>query len=178
MDEEFMNENEDRTKYEYLKEKLKVKDKYYFIDKKQGIEILSKEVYKKKKEEIHYPYRRDGKKKYSFSKIIYRNMPNTLPVGIIKSPNYGYGFTKEINPLIYKLQDEFPKLGTVIVDYKGSTKIIDDTTIQLSYKDIKLAREKIVPMLNKQSKEKSVIVTGILNNIFPGKFEVDKKLSE
>ena len=174
MDEDLLYEFDGEIRYEYPKEKLKTKDKYYFVDKERGIEILSKEVMKKKKEVIHYPFRRDGKKKYSFTKIIYRNMPKNLPVGIMKSPNYGYGFTKEVNPFIYRLQDEFKDLDTLIVDYEGCTEIIDGTIIKLSYEDIKLARERIAPMLSKQSKEKNVIVSNIINNIFPGIVEDEK----
>lgn len=171
MNQDTLMEHEGETRFEYLKEKLKTKDKYYFYDSEQDFEILVKEVMKNRKEIIHYPFNKDGKSKYNFKKIIYRNMPNPLPAGIIKSPYYGYGFTKEVNPYIYKLQDEFKKLETIIVDYQGETKIIDDTIIQLSYNDIKKARNLIVPMLNKQKIEKNNLVVGILNDTFPGLVE-------
>ncbi|MEP6597501.1 MAG: hypothetical protein ABJA71_16220 [Ginsengibacter sp.] len=80
----------------------------YYYDDISKIKQLSSELFKKTDQIIHYPRGFDGGDKYkTIKRFIYRGFKGKLPVGVIKSVNFGWGFTKTLNPFAYFLNDNY-----------------------------------------------------------------------
>ena len=95
-------------KDEKLEKDLKTKKVYHFVDTDAGIDQLSKEVYKNKDLEVHYPRGFEGGQKYkTIKKISFLGFKGKLPVGMVKSPFFGYGFTKTLGPFSRFIDDNF-----------------------------------------------------------------------
>ena len=110
-------------KDEKLEKDLKTKKVYHFVDTDAGIDQLSKEVYKNKDLEVHYPRGFEGGQKYkTIKKISFLGFKGKLPVGMVKSPFFGYGFTKTLGPFSRFIDDNF-KFKEVVVEKGGLTKI-------------------------------------------------------
>ena len=89
-------------KGEKLEKETAVKKVMFYHDKVNGIKQLSSEIFKKTDQVIHYPRGFEGGEKYkTFKKFIYKGFKGKLPVGVVKSVNFGYGFTKTLNPVTY-----------------------------------------------------------------------------
>lgn len=112
---------------EKLEEDLVTKKKYYYYDTENGIQrLISKEVYKKKDEIHHYPRGFNGDNKYNnIKKFIYRGFNEKLPVGVIKSVNFGYGFTKTLNPFAYYIDAKFD-IEEVVIEKNGKILLNED----------------------------------------------------
>lgn len=159
------------TKLEYEKIKNKNKVVYFYQDKENKIDIKSREVYKNK--EIHFPFNpKNGKQKYKTIKsICYENRSNTkpLPAGFLKSFTNGYGFTRELTPILYKLQDEYPNIIRLTISNKRPSQI-QKKNLVLNYQYLEKARQKISLLLTKQRDEINIVVNNILSEIFPVSF--------
>ena len=94
----------------------------------------------------------------------------TLPPGFLKSYKTGYGFTRELSPLLYKLQKEYPSVNRLVVSQKRSSQILK-RTIVLSYEVLEKARRQIKDMLTKHKDESETIVNNLLYDIFPSAFK-------
>ena len=156
---------------EVLENDFKSKEVYYYIDTTRRIRIRSKEVYKNKNKVVHFPFNNSGRQKYNnVRKIIYENMPKNLPAGILKSFNTGYGFTRELNPLAYAIQDKFPEITQFKVMPNCRTGKTSASEFTFSYKDLERARPQIHSLLKKQKSEKETITQNILSAIIPDHF--------
>jgi hypothetical protein len=84
---------------------LRTKKIYHYVDPENDIDIKSKEVFKTVNKIIHYPFRPQTRapKYLSIRKIIYEDLYEPLPKGFLKKCTTGYGFKRELNPLLYSL---------------------------------------------------------------------------
>lgn len=162
---------------EIVKKDLKTKTVYQFVDEENNIDVKSKEIFKNTNKVIHFPFKtNNGVPKFgNIEKIIYEDMPHSLPAGFIKSAKKGYGFTRELAPVLYSIQDKLPNIKQIIVSPNNQSKKIDNNTINFKYADLKEARERISPLLSKQSNEKKVLVEEILSGLLPEDFDYDEE---
>lgn len=149
---------------------------FFYIDEEKKIKVKCREVFKNGRKVIHFPFwKNDGSQKYeTIKRIIYEEMPKSLPRGFLKDWNTGYGFTKVYNHLIYPIQEKF-KVEEVIVSEKGSIKI-DGKKFFINVKKFDAFYPQIDSLLKKQNQERSILVEEILADIFPSDFkQKDKK---
>lgn len=105
---------------------LATKEVFNYVDESQKIECLSREIFKKRDEVIHYPFDvRNGsvKQKYEHIKRIrFVGVKGKIPVGLIKAPSKGYGFTRILSRLIYHV-DETYELTEVVIEKHATTNL-------------------------------------------------------
>ena len=155
-------------KDEKLEKDLKTKKVYHFVDTEAGIDQLSREVYKNKDLEVHYPRGFEGGQKYkTIKKVSFIGFKGKLPVGMIKSPFYGYGFTKTLGPFSRYINDNF-KFKEVIVEKGGLTKI-DSTkkVLHLNELTLKKLHTAFSTVFAKNSAEVQVVLERVVHDLFP-----------
>src|SRR3989338_2176100 len=163
---------------ETLHKSLATKDVYFYTDGENGFELLSREIFKKKKIVLHYPYnRKTGENKYKFIQCIeYHKMPETLPRGFLKTWENGYGFTRELSPLIYFLEEKCPIISNIIVSSKLASEFFPNRNkIVFNASDLDKAYNRISPLLKRHRQEINILASDILHSIFPKKFEIEDK---
>ena len=157
-------------KEEYLESNTKNKSIYFFIDKLQKIKIKSREIYHNSKKVIHYPFFNNGLPKYrKITEIIYENLPEPLPRGIIKDWRKGYGFTKVLSPILYAIESKY-NINKVVVKPAGKFTI-KNRTVYLSYADLNKFYPRMDNLIKVQSDQKDVLVSKYLNQYLPHKFK-------
>lgn len=104
-------------------------------------------------------------------KITYEDMPSTLPAGFLKSPGKGYGFTRELTPILYSLQDKFPSLREIVVSGSRDSSLANKRTIVLSAADLAKARPRIGAQVSRHREESKTLSQNILASIFPAEFD-------
>jgi hypothetical protein len=142
-----------------------------------GVKMLSREVYKNRPVEIHFPFRaRDGKQKYKTIKAItYEKLPKTLPAGFLKAPRTGYGFSKELAPILYEVQKQFPKVDHVVVTSIKKSEFKNGKVITFSLSDLQTARPQIGSLLERQKNEVQSVAQNVLAKLFSTHFKSQKK---
>jgi hypothetical protein len=156
-------------KNEYLKEDLKTKQIFFYKDIKEGIDILSREVFKNKALEIHYPFGRDGKPKYKYIKSIeFLDISPKNINGIYKAVNFGLGFTRNLSPIIYRLED-FLSINKIIISSRFESKI-ERTRAIFNSDDLGEIFNTIKPLKDIQSEELKRVSNNALAHVFPKKF--------
>lgn len=160
---------------EIVKKDSSTKTTYHYVDKKSGVDVRSREVFKRSRKVIHYPFNtRNGRTKYkTLEKIIYDNIPDPLPAGFIKAPNRGYGFTRELSPLLYALQDKFPRLTQIVVS-KDKPNSISKKEAVLNLSTLMKARPRIAANLEAHRDQEKVLSTNILADVFPKVFHATR----
>lgn len=157
-------------KGEYLKQNLKSKNVFFYKDDKEGVDVLSREVYKKKQLEIHFPFDRDGSQKYKYIRSIefHHVSPNTIS-GIYKAVNFGLGFTRNLSPIVYRLE-KYPSIGKVIISSKLASKM---TAMVATFNtaDLESIFQIIKPLKEVQSEELRRISNNALSDVFPHKIK-------
>ncbi len=157
---------EEHIKEERLERDMVTKEVYHFIDTEAGINQISKEIYKKKDLEVHYPRGYEGGPKYkTIKKFSFLEFGNNLPVGIIKSPYYGYGFTKPLWPFSRYIDDNFD-FTEVVVEKNGETKI-DGKTLYLSDESLRLLHKVFSTVFAKNNAEIQSELERIVYELFP-----------
>jgi hypothetical protein len=156
------------TKGEHLYKDDAIKSVYHYVDPDEKIDQLSREVYKTEDTEVHYPRGFKGGAKYELiEKIIYKGFKKKLPVGIIKSVSFGYGFTKTLNPVAYWLEEEF-QIKTVIIDKTGPSSIDKKNfTIHLNEQSLIDLQGSLSSVFKKNRAELNLAVRTSLNQLFP-----------
>lgn len=155
-------------KDENLEKDLKTKKVYHFVDTEAEIDQLSREVFKNKDLEVHYPRGFEGGQKYkTIKKISFIGFKGKIPVGMIKSPYYGYGFTKTLGPFARYINDNF-KFKEVVVEKGGLTKI-DDAEKVLHINEISLNKLNTAfsTVFAKNSAEVQVVLERVAHDLFP-----------
>jgi hypothetical protein len=157
---------------EILVKNLKNKEVYHYFDNKNGINVKSREVFKNGQTIIHYPFsRRKGTQKYQFiDSIIYHKMKDPLPHGFLKTWANGYGFTKELAPVLYFLQKEIPSVSQVTVSSEYETKLERNKVI-FNARDLDKAYNKLSPLLFQHKGEVKLLTAGFFCEWFPKKIE-------
>lgn len=109
-------------KGEKLVSDIKTKKVYEYIDTEKKIKQISREIYKNKDLIVHYPRGFDGGTKYStIKKFSYIGFKGKLPVGVFKSENYGWGFTKPMYPFADFIDANY-KFDEVIIEKGGKVE--------------------------------------------------------
>jgi hypothetical protein len=156
------------VKGEDLKTDSKTKKVFFYVDTVGKINQISREVFKTKDEEIHYPRGFEGGQKYTNIKtFLYRGFKGKLPVGAIKSVNFGWGFTKTLNPFAYYVDETF-KIKEVIIQKGG--KVVLDTKKKILYlNEISLAtlQDTFSSIFKKNKADVNHVLLTILHSLFP-----------
>lgn len=157
-------------KGEYLKNSLKIKDVFFYKDEKEGINVLSREVYKKKPLEIHFPFGRDGGPKYKYIRSVeFRDISPKMVNGVYKAVNFGLGFTRNLSPIIYRLE-KYPSVEKIIISPKLQSKITR-TTVTFKTSHLEETFQTIKPLKEVQSEELKRVSNNALSDIFPKKIK-------
>jgi len=161
-------------KGEYLNRSLKSKEIFFFKDQKEGINVLSREVYKKKPLEIHFPFDRGGSPKYKYiHSIEFHHISPSLIGGVYKAVNFGLGFTRNLSPIVYRLE-KYPSINRIIISSKLESKITR-TTATFSTTDLSGIFQTIKPLKEVQSEELKRVSNNTLSDVFPDKIKRSAK---
>lgn len=157
-------------KDEKLEKELKAKKVYHFVDTDAGIDQLSREVFKNKDLVVHYPRGFEGGQKYkTIKKISFSGFKGKIPVGMIKSPFYGYGFTKTLGPFARYINDNF-KFKEVVIEKDGLSKIDSSKNIlHLNELSLKKLNTAFSTVFAKNSAEVQVVLERVVYDLFPDK---------
>ena len=157
----------DEKPKEVVKRNFKSKTVYHFVDPIAGFEVKSREEFKNKQCIVHFPFNtKSGKKKYDGVKeIVFENEP-PIPAGFLKTSSTGYGFTRELSPLLWPLQKAYPKLERIVVSDTKATQVNGGKEIVLNTSFVKAARSRIVSVQERHRGE----VADLANNILAPKF--------
>ena len=159
-------------KGEYLKQKTTNQEIYFYYDQENNIDQKSKVIFKNKDVLIHFPRGFEGGKKYkNIEKFEFHGFKGKLPVGVIKSPNYGYGFTKRLNSFASYVDEQF-QVKKLIVKKKGPTKL-DETNEKLYLSDLSLQKlnDSFGVIFRKTKAEVDTTLGSVLYELFPDKVE-------
>lgn len=159
-------------KREEVTEDLKTKTVYSFFNDDAKFNVKSREVYKKRKRTVHFPFNnRTGKPKYSRPlKITFESL-DKIPAGFLKAPSTGLGFTRDLFPLFDQIKRAIPKLKHIIVTGERVKSSATSTVATINITDINEIRLIIKSALNRQGKELAVIANNKLAHIIPSKFK-------
>lgn len=157
-------------KDEKLEKELKTKKVYHFVDTDAGIDQLSREVFKNKDLVVHYPRGFEGGQKYkTIKKISFISFKGKIPVGMVKSPFYGYGFTKTLGPFARYINDNF-EFKEVVIEKDGLTKIDSSKRIlHLNEQSLKKLNTAFSTVFAKNSAEVQVVLERVVYDLFPNK---------
>lgn len=159
-------------KGEKLKKETRALKLYFYHDTDAGIEQQSKVEYKNKDLIVHYPRGFEGGDKYrTIKRFSFIGFKGKLPVGIVKSVNFGYGFTKKLNPFAYFINEAYD-FDEVIVEKKGTTKIdIENKKLYLSDKSLQKLHDAFDTIYKKNNLEIKSLLNNLLYDLFPADVE-------
>lgn len=156
-------------KGEFLIKDISSKEVYFYIDEENKINVKSREVYKNKPLEVHFPFSRDGKQKYRFIETIEFHKISPLMVnGVFKAVTFGLGFTKNLSPVIYELE-RMPSVRKIMISSELDTEIKGNKII-FNTIDLENIFSIIKPFKEKQGKELKRIANNTLSDYFPEEF--------
>jgi hypothetical protein len=142
----------------------------YYYDSAAGIKQISHEVHKKTGIIVHYPRGYEGGEKYkTIRKFIYKGYKDNknLPVGVIKSVSYGWGFTKTLNPFTYYIDENFD-IEEVFIERKGKTELdLANKVLYLNEEALKLLNNTFSAVYKKQKADIAFTVKTLLHSLFP-----------
>lgn len=163
-------------KGEKLHSESKAKEVYYYHDEVAKIKQISREVSKKNDEVIHYPRGYEGGEKYkTIKRFIFRGFKGKLPVGIIKSVTYGWGFTKTLNPLAFYINDN-TLIESVVVEKTGKTELdIPNQILYLSEKSLETLNTAFTIIFRKNKEEVNHVLLTTLHELLPSVIEKPNK---
>jgi len=163
-------------KGEKIEKNMATKIVYYFYDTEENIEQLSKEVYKNKDMFVHYPRGFEGGQKYrTIKKFTYLGFKGKPPVGTVKSPVFGYGFTKKLNPFSKHINDNF-NFKEVIIKKGGETKIDKIKNIlHLSERSLQNLHNTFDDVFKKNKAETASVLATVMHDLFPAIAKKPKK---
>lgn len=155
-------------KDEKLEKDLATKRVYHFVDTDTGIDQLSREVFKKNDVVVHYPRGFEGGQKYkTIKKIKFNGFKGKIPVGMIKSPFYGYGFTKTLGPFARYIDDNY-KFKEIVVEKGGVTRIDKQKNIlNLNEFSLQKLHNAFSTVFTKNKAEVQVVLERISHELFP-----------
>jgi hypothetical protein len=162
---------------EKLEQDLATKQIYYFHDPGKKLKQISKEVFKKKDQIIHYPRGFDGGPKYAtIERFVYRGFKGNFTglVGVFKVATFGYGFTKKLRPFA-KFLDANCKIKEVIIEKGG--KVVFDKTNQKLFLNENALRQLFTAfdtVFTKNKAEVESVLFNTLHSLFPATFKKPK----
>lgn len=155
-------------KGEELTSDLKTKKIYHYVDSEKGIRQISREVFKNKDLIIHYPRGFEGGDKYkSIKRFSYYGFKGKLPVGVFKSANFGWGFTKPLNPFSDYIDENFDFEDVEIIK-GGKTKFdLKNKKIVLNESNLELLLQTFTTIYKKNRAEVDYVLKVNLHALFP-----------
>jgi len=155
-------------KEERLETDLPTKKVFYYYDSANKIKQLSSEIYKKSDKIVHYPRGFEGGEKYkTIKKFIYIGFKGKLPVGVIKSVTFGWGFTKTLNPFAYYIDENFD-IEEVIIEKEGKIDLdLIYKKLYLNEKSLANLQDAFSSIFKKNREEVNFILKANLHNLFP-----------
>jgi Domain of unknown function (DUF4263) len=155
---------------EYLKKGLESRDIFFYRDEKEGFDVPSRVVYKKKSLVVHFPFGRDGSQKYKYIRSIeFRDIDPLLVSGVYKAVNFGLGFTRNLSPIVYRLE-AFPLIRKVVISAKLDSRV-SSTVITFNTGDLNGIFQTIKPFKEVQSEELRRVSNNALAEVFPDKIK-------
>lgn len=141
---------------------------FFYYDTSKKIKQISSEVFKKSDQIIHYPRGFDGGQKYkTIKKFIFKGFKGKLPVGIIKSVNYGWGFTKTLNPFSYHINDTYT-IEEVIIEKQGKIELnIPEKILYLNETSLETLQNSFKIIFKKNNEEVDFVLKTNLHSLFP-----------
>jgi len=109
-------------KEERVRNQSKVETVYEYENSELGIKRISRKVFHNRDIEIHFPWNKSGELKNNLELITYKGFKGKLPVGVYKSPNYGYGFHKVLDSVSDFLGNKL-KINHIIIEKEGSVSL-------------------------------------------------------
>lgn len=161
---------------EELRQNLTTKQVFHFINEDRGLDIKCKEVFKKKKVIVHFPFDRDGNPKYkTVKKFKFTGFEGdkSLPVGIQKSAAFGLGFTKYLAPLMDVVL-QVRQLTEVHI-LKAGTPSLTSTTLTLTEEVLKQLHPVFKHINDTQRQDRLDLATAQLNQLFPKQISATQK---
>jgi hypothetical protein len=155
-------------KGEKLETDLTTKKVFYYYDTANKIKQLSSEIFKKTDQIIHFPRGFEGGEKYkTIKKFIYKGFNGKLPVGVIKSVAFGWGFTKTLNPFAYYLNENFD-IEEVIIEKAGKTDLdIANKKLYLNETSLAILQDAFSNIFKKNKEEIDFVLKVNLHTLFP-----------
>lgn len=155
-------------KGEKLEKDLTTKKVWFYYDEEKSIKQISRETYKKVDKIVHFPRGFDGGKKYkTIEKFIFIGFKGKLPVGIVKSVNYGWGFTKTLNPFAYYIDENYD-IKEVIIQKEGKTELDRlNKKLFLNEKNLQTLLDSFRDIYTKNKAEVDFVLKNNLHNLFP-----------
>ncbi|MBO6948489.1 MAG: DUF4263 domain-containing protein [Rhodospirillales bacterium] len=152
---------------EELRHDLKTKEVYHFVNGEEGVDVRSKEIFKKKHEQIHYPFYRDGKRKYSnIDSIQFVGVSPDDLRGVSNRWQMGYGFTANLAPIIYYLEKNHPQISKIIIS-RSANSAISEFEITFNAADLDRLFARIKPLKDQHSGELKLAANNALSEILP-----------
>jgi len=159
---------------EHENKKLSTKTKKVFYFKFEDSNIpdrKTREVFKNKLKEVHYPFYENGQKyKYIYSFCFVDVSPGNIK-GVSNSVGRGLGFTRNLSSIIKELED-IPRVSNILVSKKDFTSIKADK-ITFNISDLENIFKSLKPFNDKQFKERRRITKNLLAEIIPSRFKKD-----
>jgi len=154
----------------------KEKHVYYYYDKSREIEQISREVYKKRDEEIHHPRGYRGGPKYkNIKRFVYRGFEGKLPVGVLKKARRGWGFTSAWKAFA-KYVDETIKVKEVVIVKTGlSVYNIQMSRLTLTADSMAAIQRTLANNKQKHALELANNITDLLHSFFPEQIAKSKR---
>jgi len=158
----------------------KEKTIFHFIDTANNIETISREKYKKKDLEIHYPFYIDKrtkqpKPKYKKIKaILFIGFKDKIPAGFIKSYEGKFGFTRSLKPLSRFIDSSNLDIESLTLTKSEKTNI-ENKSLILNYKDFESIRKYIGIEFRKCNDSNKIAINNFLSKLLPLAFEIKKK---
>jgi len=155
-------------KGEKLEANLATKKVFHYHDTVNKIKQLSSEVFKKTDQIIHYPRGFEGGEKYNtIRKFTYKGFKGKLPIGVVKSVNYGWGFTKTLNPFAFHLNENFD-IKEVIIEKGGKIDLdIPNKKLYLNEKSLGILQDAFSNIFKKNKEEVDFVLKLNLHSLFP-----------
>jgi hypothetical protein len=153
---------------EKIEKDLATKKVFYYHDTENKIKQISSEIFKNTDQIIHYPRGFKGDKKYkTIEKFIYKGFKGKLPVGVVKSVNYGWGFTKTLNPFAYYINDNYT-IEEVIISKAGKVELdVPNKKLFLNEKSLETLLNAFRDIFKKNKEEVNFVLKLKLHSLFP-----------
>ena len=160
---------------EQIDRTLKTKVTYKWVNPQLGLEVPSRDVWKNGTKVIHFPFNpRSGAPKYrQIQEIVYEDLPGNLPSGYLKAPRTGYGFTRELSPILFALQDTFPDATRIVVSGSRASQVTNRREVVLANADLQVVRPKIAALQAGQRAELETAANNELARVLPTHFTAE-----
>lgn len=145
-----------------------IKKILFYYDTAAGIKQISSEIYSRADQLVHYPRGYDGGSKYkTIKKFTYLGFNGKLPIGVVKSVSFGWGFTKTLNPFAYYLNENYD-INEVIIDKNGKVDLdLINKKLYLNEKSLETLHTAFSRIFKKNRNEVDFVLNLNLHALFP-----------